>query len=322
MSRKFSFEKSEYSSIVGRTDGLEPSNNPGRGLIRGNPPLEFQAAFCEFKEYNTAQIIEMFRINETQRAEPIPVMPEKIEISKLKKCKGKLAIGLNDTDLQPVYLDLFLYPVFMVAGESMSGKSTILMSWIKMLSDADVYVIDSSSMSLFKVLNLPYVTDMKKYENESIEKISNIIQTRRQQLIDCQLKDGNVEELIDSWQHVVIFIDRLSEFTNSDKYSLIELIERIVKKERGLKISVIAADTISEFSNNWSDLCKVFKDEQTGILLGSLKDQALYNVRIAYGTMEKEFSFGDGYLINRNKYIGLRFAMFYQQQQTLTIIVS
>ena len=305
-------EKSEYSSIVGRTDGLEPSNNPGRGLMRSNPPLEFQAAFCEFKEYNLAQIIELFKTNETQRAEPIPVMPEKIEIDKLKKCYGKLAIGLNDTDLQPVYLDLFLYPVFMVAGEAMSGKSTILLSWIKMLCDTDIYVIDSSNMSLIKALNLPHVTDMGKHENESIEKISNIIQTRRQQLIDCQLKDGDLEELMNSWQQVVIFIDRLSEFTNSDKYSLIELIERIVKKERGLKISVIAADTISEFSGNWSDLCKVFKDEQTGILLGSLKDQGLYNVRIAYGAAERELNFGDGYLINRNKYISLRFAMFHK----------
>jgi len=304
-------DNSEYSIIVGRTDGLEPSDIPGRGLVRGNPPLEFQAVFCEFKEYNIAQIIEMFRSNEIERAEPIPVMPEKIEINKLKQCQGKLAIGLSDTDLQPVYLDLLLYPVLMIAGEPLSGKSTILMSWIRMLSDADVYVMDSDSMGLIKILNLPHVTDIAKNEDESIEKISNIIQTRRQQLVDCQLADGNLEELINSWQHVVICIDRLSEFTNSDKYSLIELIERIVKKERGLKISVIAADNISEFTNNWSDLCKVFKEEQTGILLGSIRDQDLYNVRFPYGTTEKEFNFGDGYLISKNKYMGLRFAIYY-----------
>ena len=38
-------DKSEYSAVVGKTDGLEPENNEGRGLIRGTPfALEFQTA--------------------------------------------------------------------------------------------------------------------------------------------------------------------------------------------------------------------------------------------------------------------------------------
>ena len=37
-------DKNDYSVIVGRTEGLEPEVFPGRGLIRGNPPLEFQTA--------------------------------------------------------------------------------------------------------------------------------------------------------------------------------------------------------------------------------------------------------------------------------------
>lgn len=302
-------DKSEYSSIVGRTDGIEPLSIPGRGLLRGNPPLEIQTAFCEFKEYNLVQIIERFKANEIDRAEPIPIMPEKIEIEKLKKCKGKLTIGLCDTDLQPVYLDLFAHPVLMIAGEAMSGKSTILMTWIKMLDDSDVYVIDSSNMSLIKILRLPHVTGITNIENEFIEKINDTVKKRREQLINCQLAGDNIEELIESWRKIVICIDRLSEFTNSDKYSLIELIERITKKERGLKISVIAADTISEFMGNWSSLCKVFKDEQTGILLGSMRNQDLFNLRTVYGTLEKEIKYGDGYLIKKNKYLGLRLAV-------------
>ena len=38
-------DKSEYSAVVGKTDGREPENNEGRGLIRGTPfALEFQTA--------------------------------------------------------------------------------------------------------------------------------------------------------------------------------------------------------------------------------------------------------------------------------------
>ncbi|MNP80118.1 hypothetical protein D3C76_1781190 [compost metagenome] len=44
------------------------------------------------------------------------------------------------------------------------------------------------------------------------------------------------------------------------------------------------------------------------MLLGSLKDQNLYNTRIPYGTQEKELELGDGYFIVKNKYTGIRTA--------------
>jgi len=37
-------DKGDYALIVGRTNGLEPSPVNGRGLVKGNPPLEFQTA--------------------------------------------------------------------------------------------------------------------------------------------------------------------------------------------------------------------------------------------------------------------------------------
>ena len=37
-------EAGAYSDVVGRTEGLFPPAIPGRGLVKGNPPLEFQAA--------------------------------------------------------------------------------------------------------------------------------------------------------------------------------------------------------------------------------------------------------------------------------------
>ena len=37
-------DRNDYSGIVGRTNGLEPENFPGRGLAKGKVPLEFQTA--------------------------------------------------------------------------------------------------------------------------------------------------------------------------------------------------------------------------------------------------------------------------------------
>lgn len=301
-------DKSEYGGIVGRTEGLEPDSVLGRGLVRGKPPMEFQAVLPEFEKYGTDEIIELFNRNTTDKAIPIPIMPSKIGIKEINGYDTSLAIGLNDNDLQPVYVDLATTHVFMVAGDSMTGKSTILISWIEMLSDADIYVLDSSSMGLFKVMNKPNVKDLSQIDYSGVQDIEEILKERREQLLDCRRQGGDVKELINSWKQIVFVIDKLSELVDSDNFMLKELLEKIIKNERGMKVAIIAADNTIDLASNWDNLVKAIRNQQTGLLLGSLKEQNLFTARFPYGVQEKEFEFGDGYLISKNKYIGLRCA--------------
>ncbi|MFP4697787.1 MAG: type VII secretion protein EssC [Eubacteriales bacterium] len=302
-------DKGEYNDIVGRTEGLEPTNVPGCGLVREKPPLEFQTALPEFKDASIEEIIKEVEKNEENQAVPIPVMPSRIDINKINKKENLLAIGLGDTDLQPLHIDLYKTPIIMVAGEPMSGKSTIMMSWIRILKEAEIYVLDSSSMGLFNVMEMPNVTDLSKTDNDFADKIKETLDNRRQQLIECKKSNGNVEELAKTWKQIIIAIDQLNEFTQSDKYTLKDLIERIVKQERGMKVAVIVGDNTSDLYGNWDGLAKAIKEEQTGVLIGSIKDQSLYSTKIPYGAQEKELEQGDGYLIVKNKYAGLRLAI-------------
>jgi DNA segregation ATPase FtsK/SpoIIIE, S-DNA-T family len=310
-------EKGEYDGIVGRTEGLEPMKVAGRGLVRGKPPLEFQTALPEFEGMDTLQWIRAIRQRSIASAVPIPVMPSVIDIVKLNERDDRLstrspdwlAIGLGDQDLQPVYIDLTSTPVFMVAGEPMSGKSTLISSWIRMMKNAEVYALDSAGMGLYEIMDLSYVTDLSQSVDTHVERIQSILDERRQQLIDCKRAGGDAGSLVRSWSQIVIAIDRFSEFTNDGDYSLKELIERVMKRERGMKVAILTGDNTSEFAGNWDSLGKLLREEQTGILLGSIKEQMLYNAKLPYGTPEKEIEQGDGYLIIKNKYTGLRFAM-------------
>lgn len=305
-------EKGEYDGIVGRTEGLEPTNIPGRGLVRAKPPLEFQTAIPEFKDHSTLQIIETLSLRYTAQAVPIPIMPPKINIQDIhaNRQSGNLAIGLGDIDLQPVYIDFYSTPVFMVAGDAMSGKSTLIMSWLSMLPEAEIYAMDSNGMGLFQLMEQENVTDLSQVnEQDFVDSLTAVLDERRHQLVECRRSQGDVNALIQSWKQVIIVFDRLIEFINSDKYAMKELLERIVKKERALKIAVIAADNISEITNNWDNLTKAIREEQTGILIGSIKEQSLYSVKVSYATPEKEIGIGDGYLVTKNKYKGLRFAI-------------
>ncbi len=302
-------DKGEYDGIVGRTEGLEPTHVAGRGLARNKPPLEFQTAMPEFKDCETAQLVDIFNREAKSRAVPIPIMPSKINIQAINKKEGQLAIGLNDNDLQPVYIDLYSTPVFMVAGDAMTGKSTIMVSWIKTLKDTEVYVLDSNAMGLYELMDMDNVTDLSQADVELIEGIKEMLDDRRQQLIACRKSNGNISELVQGWKQVIFAIDRLSEFTNSDMYSLKDLIERIVKQERGMKVAVIVSDNTTELSSNWDSLGKAIREEQTGILLGSIKEQGLFSAKLPYGAQEKDIEMGDGYLVVKNKFTGLRFAI-------------
>ena len=301
-------ETSEYDGIVGRTEGLEPARVAGRALVRGKPPLEFQTAMPEFPDSKTEDIVEMFNQKADIRAVPIPIMPAAIDITEINDKDQLLAVGLGDNDLQTVYIDLAATPFLMVSGDTMTGKSTILTSWIKVLKEAEIYAIDSNSMGLYSVMGLPNVINLLESEDSLLDDIKQMLDDRRQQMIEYKRSNKNLNELVRSWKQVVFVIDRLSEFTNGDQYLLKDLLERIVKQERGLKVAVIAADNTIDLTNNWDSLGKAIRDEQTGILLGSLRDQGLFAARFPYGAPEKEFEFGDGYLIVKNKYTGIRCA--------------
>jgi len=54
-------DKGDYALIVGRTNGLEPSPVNGRGLVKGNPPLEFRLP-CRQKE--NQKLNEQLKLNQ------------------------------------------------------------------------------------------------------------------------------------------------------------------------------------------------------------------------------------------------------------------
>lgn len=305
-------DKSEYDGIVGRTEGLEPTNVPGRGLVRGKPPLEFQTALPEIRGIQLDQVMEQFTLSDLPSAPPIPMMPTYIDLRNIQAEHVTIAIGLANNDLQPVRVDLLATPVVMVAGESLSGKSTLLMSWIEMLHKQNeslkVYALDSSAMGIYSLMNKSYVTDLSNVEDlfEFSDGIKDLLGERRNQLLTCRTSGGDIAGLQAQWEPIVFVFDRLSEFTSNEMYILHELIERIVKHEKGMKVVVLAADSTADMASNWDMLGKTIREEQTGVLLGGLKDQNLFNVNLPYGSQERIAERGDGYLVVKNKYTGLR----------------
>lgn len=307
-------EKNEYDSIAGRTDGLEPLKLPGRGLVRGQPPLEFQTALPEGKNRSLDMLLDAFERLSVDRAMPVPLMPERIDIRGLNRDRNDFAIGLANHDLLPITLDFAQHPVIAVTGDVQTGKSTLLASWIRQLSLRDrqpeVYALDSLSMGLFPIMALENVKDLSQVEDlfEFAEGMKEKLDARRSELVAAKASVRSVAETMERWNQVIFVFDKWSEFTGGEMYVLHELMERVMKQDRGLRFAVIAADHIADLGSNWDSLGKLLREEQTGVLLGSLKQQNVFNASLPYGTQEKDFEQGDGYWIFKNKYHRMKYA--------------
>ena len=316
MAATFELIDKSYSDIVGRTEGMEPESYCGRGLVKGDKPLEFQAALPERRDgaviMQTRDIVGKIAAGEPRAAMPIPVMPDKIDITKLNSGETGFGIGLFDSDLSPVTINLAEHTSFMITGSPGCGKSTIAAAWINMLGNAEIYALDSSGAGLMGVLDNENITDLSGVTDfdEFIEEFDELLAARRGELIEARKSGGGVSAVVSSWKQIIFVFDKFSEASdNDDYYEFMKLISRIIKREHGMKVTVLALDNIDDFCGDYSEAGKALRNEQVGILLGSVRDQSLFGVGLPYGIPEKEFAFGDGYIIKKTRFAGIRAAL-------------
>ena len=125
-------DKSDYISIVGRTEGLEPAKLQGRGLVKDTCPHEYQTALA-VKTGSEAEKIKQLReicsaMNDAWDGDVpsgIPIMPEIVRQQDLKSSKERTAIGLSSDDIKEVYIDYEEDWHLLISGTAKSGKSNM-----------------------------------------------------------------------------------------------------------------------------------------------------------------------------------------------------
>jgi S-DNA-T family DNA segregation ATPase FtsK/SpoIIIE len=109
-------DSTEYSAVLGRTNGMLPSPLPGRGLFKSGSVYEFQTCRVTATPESEAEFIrrrcrDFDQAWEGERAQRIPVLPENatpgyLSTSIRSAPDGTLPIGVRTSDLRPALVDL------------------------------------------------------------------------------------------------------------------------------------------------------------------------------------------------------------------------
>ncbi len=131
------------SEIDRKVAQLVPTGRPGRGLVPGR--LHFLAALPRIDKDTDADTLgdgvtrlvdQVAAAWHGERGPKLRLLPERIELARLRELAAptaddlRLLVGVDERDLAPVRLDVDLEPHLLVFGDSGSGKSTVLRSYL------------------------------------------------------------------------------------------------------------------------------------------------------------------------------------------------
>ena len=303
-------DKSDYSTIVGKTDGLEPEKAAGRGLAKGNPPLEFQTALpidglTESERVN--KIKELAAVMdekwEGKRAKPIPIMPAIINYGTIEA--KDITVGLVSADVEPIGVSFAGQHYIIVSGRSMSGKSNMLKVIAKQ-TEAQKYLFDTSNSALKSIEGIceQYIADAAGFD-EFIAGMIPMLQERKTEYTN----DSSIR-----FEPILIVIDDLKQCFETVNDETVKRLEAIIRLGRGLNVNLLVAgncDEISKLYNQGEPFTMGLVNGQTSILLGgNFRAHSEFKANMLHSEQNIPLDEYEGYVIYKEK--AVRFKAMYE----------
>lgn len=276
-------DESDYSSVVGRTNGLYPSKYPGRGLVKlGDDIFEFQTAYiCDGDMQECVKDIcdEQVGIYPGKKAAPIPLLPQVLDssflIASLNESNSRIPVGIEKESLNTSYYPLFEKTLNVVLSNEREYTGFLygvaeLVSHGKM---AEVLVLD-----IRKCRNSTEINEIES----TVKKISKLIEKKKTD------------------KKILVVINSLSDLVSNISDSSAELLKRsIVHNEKGSNVYFLVGDQTRAYTTMTYDgfIPDTF-DNTTGIWIGNgITDQFNIKWTKMIRSMNEDSSGGFGFVV-------------------------
>lgn len=289
-------DTNEYMNLFDRCR-MEPKDTAGRGLcVIDKRILEFQTALCVEgdKEYIRVENIkkEIDVCNQkypTQRALPIPVVPEIIKFSAIRadnalyKNNYKVPMGIQYSTVQYVMLDLASIGLIATLGREKSGKTNFIKHMMAAIqrnifgSLTEAYVVDNPERTLQDIKKYGFV---ERYTVD-ITELADIVNDIEKKLIERQeavLNDASYSMEDEPLLLLVIENVKLFEHLQTSKELSMKII-KMLKQYKKYKYAIV----LSEIENvnvpfNAPDFMKYVKENNKFIYFDEISTVRFFDV--------------------------------------------
>ena len=312
----FCNDSTEYSTLFDTHCALRIPDIPGRCIVDIEKSLyacQVYLAFSGAKEIDRAESINKYVLNTASRytgqAKMIPMIPEKINERDVFKNykealteKGRIIIGLDYANVQPVTIDLPSVGVLAIAGSRKKQIASFLRYMIGCCDKAyhdqtEFFIIDSVSRTLADCASLSNVSHYEYLPMKGVE-IVKVIENELSQRYQG-IMEGDNSVLTDSKILVLVLIgNNVVDAISSDSGAM-SAYRNIIGKYKNLNICVILGDCENAPINfNASEILKRIKEQTRLLFFDELP--LLKMIEIPFTTQKlfkKPITDGDGYFI-------------------------
>ena len=342
-------DPTEYYRIVGQPseaklqEDTAKGTRPGRGLLRGTPPLEFHTALPTYGDTDKEQAENLIALAEQMRQAWKGTLPAPVRILPLLVTLPKPAeyltsatrpyfsmLGLDFEALSPMGFPLMEDgPTFLVSSTTgQSGKTTLLHTWLLGLaeryttSELKVVLVDFHSRSMARLRRLPIVTDYVGNRPMLDSTLGALLEEidKRQKAIEKEYESDpekfDQDALLRKWPHILMMIDDYDRFFQANGAEVPQMVD-CLRRGGELGFSFVIASNIRDLPNSYTDhFVERFRKYGCGILLGGADGLDEYNnTRRPPGAQMSGLPAGRGYLVRRGKASLVQAAAYWQKNQ-------
>lgn len=306
-------DETDYSGILGKTDGLVPSKFKGRGLCKKDKIYEFQVAY-PFESENQFSDIRKYCLSLSDKykgvsARNIPVLPEKVDMEFIKRYVSEnsliVPVGVETTSLEVNYFDFSKNNISYIQSETneYGDFAAMLAGVISDKSKIPTTVLDSDNI-IGNSSGAKYINSKKDIVDE-INTLFNIILERHNSIKDAEDQGTSVPSY-DNAVYMILSLNSIRELLDDNGNEKLNLILEKCNDKMNIKI-IIAESSKGIASYNFEKWFKVNASANDAIWVGSgIADQYYLKISKTTPDMNEDISTEYGFAVNKGKAVKVK----------------